>query len=318
MLNTWDKCTHGGENLHDGKIQFMTRVAILGSTGMLGTALTKVLERDFEGVTEFNRIGKSVTGKNQVVFLDVLKSHDLLAKFYGWNIDYVVNAIGMIKQLINEDSPEDIWQAREINSDFALRLNEFALQSGIQVIQIGTDCVYSGLEGSYSEADGFDPTDTYGKTKHSGEQALTESMIIRTSIIGKESDGATSLLSWVLSQPFNGTINGYTNHMWNGVTTKHFSEVVSGVIKSGNFRKGVTHLVPGDTVSKYELIKIIASEFGRKDLRISEYSTEKPINRTLVTLDPARNLQMWQEGGYTRPPAIQEMVSEYEKWTRTQ
>lgn len=294
----------------------MTRVAILGSTGMLGSALTRILQRDFAGIIEFNRINKSVTGKNEVVFLDVLKRYDLNVIFHGLNIGYVVNAIGMVKQVIDEENPEDIWRAREINSEFALRLNEFSQLSGIKVIQIGTDCVYSGLKGLYSEEEAFDPTDVYGKTKEVGELALNESMIIRTSIIGKESNSAISLLSWVLSQPTGGVINGYINHLWNGVTTMHFSEVVSGVIKSGNFFKGVTHLVPGDATSKYELIKIIATEFGRKDLRISEFQAEKPINRTLTTLDPARNLQMWREGGYNEIPTIQEMVSEYAKWTR--
>ena len=168
----------------------------------------------------------------------------------------------------------------------------------------------------YSENDAFDPIDVYGKTKTLGEVASSQSMILRTSIIGKELNSAFSLLGWVLSQPVGAVVNGYVNHIWNGVTTLHFSKIISGIIKSESFVKGVTHLVPGDGVSKFELIKIIASEFGRSDLEIREFKAENPINRTLITVNPDQNLHMWKEGGYNKPPTIQEMVSQYANWTK--
>ena len=293
----------------------MVRIAVLGSTGMLGSTLTRILERDFVGVTEFNRSGRSITGANKTVTLDLLKSYDLFEIFKGLKIDYVINAMGMIKQVIDEEKPGDILAARMINSDLSIKLNSFSVETGVKIIQIGTDCVYSGLEGSYSEVHGFDPTDVYGKTKIMGEQESNELMILRSSIIGKEIERSVSLLSWVLSQPKNATINGYVNHIWNGVTTLHFSEVVSGIIKSESFSKGTTHLLPGDIVNKYELIKIIATEFGRIDLKIKEFVSENPVNRTLSTVDPGRNLHMWRAGGYNKIPTIYEMVSKYARWT---
>lgn len=294
----------------------MARVAILGSTGMLGSTLTRVFERDFGSVTEFNRAGTSITGRNKVFKFDVLEEYDLHKSFDGLGIDYIINAIGMIKQVINEKNPSDVVAANVINSDFAIRLNDFSKETRTKVIQIGTDCVFSGVEGHYSEKDNFHPTDVYSKTKNSGERASTESMIIRCSIIGEEISSHVSLLGWVLSQPKGGRINGFTNHLWNGLTTLQFSEVVSGVIQSQNFSKGVVHLVPQDVVSKYELIRIIANEFRRPDLDIQEFKADIAINRSLVTVNPARNLQMWQAGGYNKVPSIQEMVSQYAKWTQ--
>ena len=64
-----------------------------------------------------------------------------------------------------------------------------------------------------------------------------------------------------------------------------------------------------------QLIKLIAAEFGRADLEICDFVAENAINRTLVTVDPARNLQMWRAGGYNEVPSIQEMVSKYAQWT---
>lgn len=294
----------------------MVRVAVLGSSGMLGSTLTREFQREFDSVIEINRTGISVTGNNQVVTLDVLKNFDLHKTFADLQIDYIVNAIGMIKQVIDEKNQNDVTSAHLINYEFAKILNQFSIDTGTRVIQIGTDCVFSGAEGNYAEDSTFNPTDIYSKTKSSGELASSESMIIRCSIIGKELTSSLSLLGWVLSQPKSGIINGFTNHVWNGLTTLHFSEVVSGIIKTDNFSKGVVHLVPKDKVSKYELIKIIANEFGRSDLEIREFSAQNAIDRSLVTLNSVRNLQMWQAGGYNKLPTIREMVSQYANWTQ--
>ena len=117
-------------------------------------------------------------------------------------------------------------------------------------------------------------------------------------------------------QPNNSKINGFTNHFWNGVTTFHFSQIISGVIKNDFFTHGLFHLVPSDIVSKYELIKLIASSFDRQDLIISKFEAETTINRSLITVNPQINLSLWKNGGYNVVPTIKEMVSTYSTWTK--
>jgi len=151
----------------------------------------------------------------------------------------------------------------------------------------------------YSESNQRDPVDVYGLTKNIGELSISDSMLIRCSIVGKELRSRNSLLEWVLSQPKTALINGYVNHIWNGVTTLHFSQIIAGVIKSGTYKPGVVHLVPKDIVNKYELI---------------QFEAEKPINRSLSTINPEQNLQLWRNGGYNGVPTIAEMVSTYAKW----
>jgi dTDP-4-dehydrorhamnose reductase len=294
----------------------MTKVAVLGSTGMLGSTLTRVLENQFETIYEFNRSGISATGKNQARVIEVTESNCLLTSFNGLGIDYIINCIGMIKHIIDENDQNSVNLARKINSEFPATLNIYANRLGIPVIQVGTDCVYSGKSGLYSERDPHDPSDVYGLTKNIGEQSATDSMLIRCSIIGKELISRNSLLEWVISQPVGAKIEGYVNHLWNGVTTLHFSQIVTGVIKSGAYKPGVLHLVPKDIVSKFELINLISSEFGRSDLQISQFEAEIPINRSLITIDPERNLQLWRQGGYNEIPTISEMVSTYAKWSQ--
>jgi dTDP-4-dehydrorhamnose reductase len=294
----------------------MTKVAVLGSTGMLGSTLTRVLENQFKTIYEFNRSGISATGKNQTRVIEVTDSNCLLTSFNGLEIDYIINCIGMIKHVIDENDQNSVNLAGKINSEFPANLNIYASRLGIPVIQVGTDCVYSGKSGLYSENDPHEPIDIYGETKNAGEQSATDSMLIRCSIVGKELKSRNSLLEWVISQPIGAKIEGYINHIWNGVTTLHFSQVISGIIKSGTYAPGVFHLVPKDTVSKFELINLISSEFGRSDLQISQFKAEIPINRSLITINPERNLQLWRQAGYNQVPNISEMVSTYAKWSQ--
>ena len=219
----------------------MVNVAVLGSTGMLGSTLSRILEDNLANVYEFNRSGISVTKKNQARKINALNSTDFSEIFSELKIDYIINCIGIIKQLINPDDQRSVDLAYKINSNFPLNLNSYAKSLEIPVIQIGTDCVYSGQEGFYSEDRPHDPSDIYGLTKDLGEQFSAYSMILRCSIIGKELSTANSLLSWVLSNPKNSSINGYINHFWNGVTVKHFSQIVHGIIKFSSFKLGVFH-----------------------------------------------------------------------------
>jgi dTDP-4-dehydrorhamnose reductase len=292
----------------------MTKVAVLGSTGMLGSTLTSVLENQFETIYEFNRSGISVNSNNESRAMEVTKNNTISDIFEGLEINYIVNCIGMIKHLIDESDPNSVNLASKINSKFPFDLNIYASRLGIPVIQVGTDCVYSGKSGLYSESDPHDPVDIYGLTKNIGEQSIAESMLIRCSIVGKELKSRNSLLEWVVSQPKAALVKGYINHLWNGVTTLHFSQIISGVIKSGTYKPGIIHLVPKDIVNKYELINLISSNFGRSDLRISQFEAEIPVNRSLITNNPEQNLQLWSNGGYNEVPTIAEMVSTYAKW----
>ena len=292
----------------------MTNVVILGSSGMLGSAITEVLTSKLGKIIEVNRSGISVVNGNECMAIDAAKKQDFGQFFDGLQIDYIVNAIGMIKQVINESNPSDLQKAQAINCDFVSALNQYSESREVPVIQIGTDCVFSGARGNYVEIDLLEATDIYSKTKIAGELNSPSSMILRTSIIGREIKSSHSLLEWILSQEKNCQVNGFTNHIWNGLTTYHFANLVSGVIESNGFLPGTFHVIPSGTISKYELLKLITLNFNRSDLIINKFEAPTAVDRTLATLNPAFNSQMWAQAGYDIIPSIQDMVSEYANW----
>src|SRR5207248_574088 len=66
--------------------------------------------------------------------------------------EWIVNAIGLIKPLIDENEPASVEEAIAINALFPYQLAAETAARGQRVIQIATDGVFSGSNGPYDEA----------------------------------------------------------------------------------------------------------------------------------------------------------------------
>ncbi len=291
----------------------MKKIAILGSTGMIGSGLTRGLAVEGFDVTEFNRSGESVISGNSAKEFDIHNATDENLSVLS-DFDYIINSTGVIRHKITADSQQDIENAIKINCLFPQQLGRLAEEYGNRVIQIGTDCVFSGTKGGYKESEIFDPIDSYGFSKALGESCITGTMTLRVSVIGEERNSSTELMNWVIDQSPSAELRGFTNHLWNGVTPLQLSKILSFMMKESISFEGVQHLVPQDKVSKYQLIKTIAEIFGRSDLAISEFQTDTRVDRSLDTENVARNLQLWEGAGYSLPPTIEDMIKEYKNW----
>lgn len=290
-----------------------TRALVLGATGMLGQGVLKSFAGVNFEVFGSSRDGATVHGlvrSKSIQFDAATSSVDDLMLVVGRG-DYVINCIGIIKPYIQDDNQDHRRVAIEINGLFPDRLAEFASKNGIKVIQIATDCVYSGADGHYDEMASFDALDVYGKTKSLGEVPSESMMHLRVSIIGTELGRSTSLWEWVRNQAASATIAGFTDHKWNGVTTFHFGKLVRGIIEKNLFQPGVFHIVPTGEVSKYELVSEIAKASGRTDINIEPKPSGNPIDRTLRTLNNEFNGEMWKAAGYQVPPTVPEMIREF-------
>lgn len=232
----------------------MENVTILGASGMLGSeCLRQMPTASAPPRSEFDAL---IDQPN----------------FEGW----VINCIGAIPQRIS-----DAKLMEKLNVEFPISLGK----CDAKVIQIVTDCVFSGTIGNYSESAVKDPVDIYGCSKLAGETA--RSLKIRCSIIGPDKSNA-SLFEWVRNQPDGATINGFTDHYWNGVSTYVFAKLTKGIIESGFWENQTYHFVPRNFVSKYELVKLIAQKTDRQDLKILKMTTGKLVNRTLATDLPGK------------------------------
>lgn len=290
----------------------MANVLILGGTGMLGSAVVSEFS-GFDGrllvSSRFGQILSLGETIEQIAFDAKTDSLDGLLQSLVAG-DYVINCIGVIKAEIDERSELSKQNASEVNIEFPKKLAKEAETRGIRVIQIATDCAFSGKAGHYSETSRHDPVDHYGITKSQGEVISESMMHLRVSIIGPETRGHTSLYDWVSRQPRNAQITGYVNHRWNGIPARHFGKLARGVVESGAYSAGVHHVIPQGEVTKFELVKLIAEHSKRADIQIVPGLANDDIDRTLVTNNQDFNRNLWANAGYPTPPTIADLVAE--------
>ncbi len=294
----------------------MISVAILGSTGMLGSCLTEFLNSRRIAVTEINSTGISYFSKKAVRY-DILDDsiHKLEKIIYSHK--YIINCTGVVKQKIDHNNISSKINTLKVNSVFSLELTRLSEKLKIPLIQVGTDCVFSGNIGNYDENCVHDPSDIYGQSKSLGECTSNFLQLLRCSFVGKELSTKTGLMEWVLNQEKNAVIKGYKNHYWNGLTTLHISKLIHGIIDKNNFQPGTFHIVPKGTMSKMELLRVMANIFDRSDLIIKAIDSEVSVDRTLSTINSENNEKLWRDAGYNDPPSIDEMLKEYFYWIKT-
>lgn len=281
----------------------MTKALVLGSTGMLGSAVLSALQSRGIAAIESSRTSG--------IFLDAMSPNIefVLDESQLGTGDYVVNCVGLTKPRISEGIKTDLELAVRLNVLFPMELESYASRLGLKVIQVATDCVFRGNTGGYRESSPHDATDTYGKTKSLGEIFSDHFMHLRCSLIGPELHSQSLLFEWLRNQPKDARIQGYANHFWNGLTSSAFGRIVAGIISNNRFVSGTQHLVPADTVSKEDLVRMVLHAIGREDVQVDSHMTSPSIDRTLKTENEDVNLGLFHLGGYDAIPNIHEMVA---------
>ena len=288
---------------------------------MLGSMLVDYLSRHSDFSLTATVRSAALRARMQTVYPQVrweiadfaaARSPETFAAFDGQ--EWIANAIGITKPLIRDDNPAEILTAIHINSLLPDAIAREAQARHAQVLQIATDCVYSGVKGSYLETDVHDAVDVYGKTKSLGECFLSNTRHLRCSIIGPEPKDYKFLIEWFRRQAPQAAVNGFVNHYWNGVTTLHFAKICKGIIETAPAFSHLQHVVPSSLITKARMLRDFAEAYGRPDIAIRDIEAKTVIDRTLDTVNPAANLALWQSAGYPHPPTVTEMILELGKY----
>ena len=299
----------------------MTRVVVLGGSGMLGSMVVDYLARDRElGVVATVR-SAALAASGRVRHAAVEWALFDCEGAPTWEVlegaSWIINAVGITKPLIRDNNPAEVARAIVVNAQFPHALGLHAQQSGARVLQIATDCVYSGLRGNYSERDLHDALDVYGKTKSLGESRLPSMHHLRCSIIGPEPNDHKFLIDWFLGQPVGAQLNGFVNHQWNGITTLQFAKICHGILTEKIALPHMQHVVPTASLSKADMLVEFGRSFGREDISVRRVEAERVLDRTLCTEDDALNRQLWEAACYSVPPTVPEMIAELARYQRS-
>lgn len=289
----------------------MHNVLILGCEGMLGWMVTSVLSRD----KQFNISGTTQEETRGFFKFNVKNGIERLQKIFEGKggFDYVVNCIGILNSNIDENDSKSVSRAILINSLFPHTLASLAQDTSSRVIQISTDGVFAKNAGLCTEGSPANCDDVYGKTKRLGEVNAPNYLNLRCSIIGPSPYLRKGLLEWFLAQPKKVEVGGFTNQLWNGITTLQFANLCRMIITDDCFdviRHEATthHFCPNKSVTKFELLELFKAHY-RPDIVVNPTMiSENCITRTLDTqYQKVRELY-----GYNYPMqhAIEELIDE--------
>ncbi len=199
-------------------------IIVTGAGGMLGQAVVRFAH-------EIN-LGEPIYGFTHDE-LDVTHSGSVAAAINNlprpWTI---INCAGIVRG--RDDVPEPTrWVVNAVAPRALARYCD-------RLVQVSTDCVFSGdvAEAPYEEGAPPTPTDWYGRSKAHGEVIDWPHVTVRGSFIGFES----GLLAWFLAQPEGATIFGYQDHAWSG---GYVDDYAGGLLSIALDRDqfGIVHLV---------------------------------------------------------------------------
>jgi dTDP-4-dehydrorhamnose reductase len=249
----------------------MKKIVVLGASGMLGHMVFNYLEStgnyDLIDVTYQSKL----TEKS--ILLDAYNIEKVESFLQKTRPDILINCVGLLVSEANNKPANAIF----INAYLPNFLSNILEKFDGKLIQISTDCVFSGMRGSYLEEDFMDASDIYGRSKALGEIYNNRDLTLRTSIIGPElKSKGSGLFHWFMHQ--NGVVNGYNNVIWSGVTTLEMAKVIEHVIEQNLV--GLMHVTNGVKISKFDLLQLLKGIWNKNDLSINiygDYSSDKSL-----------------------------------------
>lgn len=239
----------------------MLKVAITGSTGLIGSRMVELLREKISfipltqadmDITELSSVEKAVSGIDFDVFLH-------LAGYT--NVDQAEKTSGPAVAL-NVDGTRNVFNAVQAKN------NKF--------VYISTDFVFDGQSPPYNEESDPHPISVYGQTKYDGENLVSgKAMIIRPSYPYRKEFEA--------KKDFVRTIKSLLEQK-KPLTMVHDSLITPTYVDDLAYATGyllehfspeIYHLAGSDSMSPYAAGKLIAKTFGLDESLISPVSYQE-------------------------------------------
>ncbi len=273
----------------------MMRVAVVGSSGQLGTDLVEAL---------------SWAGEFAVVPLDhshieCTDPHSVRHALAEARPNAVVNCTGFVRVDECEDTPE---RAFTVNAGGALHVARACAELNAKCVYISTDYVFDGRKNEpYTENDVPSPINVYGASKLAGEylvrQACPDWLIVRMASLfgkvgarGKGGNFVDTILSKARAREPIRVVHDVTISPTYAYDAARSVEVF---LRAG--ATGIVHLANAGSCTWYE--------FARKAIDLSGLTAEvaavsssefsmkarRPAYSALITARPLKALRSWEE-----------------------
>lgn len=237
------------------------RIAVIGSTGMFGSDLLRLLNSKGIECHGFDRQN-----------LDLEESSESLAEIFK-EFDAVVNAIAFTAV---DKAETEVHEANTVNGIYAGLLAQASKIARARFVHISTDYVFDGLSViPYKVDEVTNPQTSYGKSKALGEQLVFESgadySILRTAwLYGANGRCFPKVMTELLKK--NGNVSVVSDQIGQPTWTRDLAEMVLQVLKLADMPR-VVHATASGKTSWAGFAKEIAETIGLSPNSVTEIST---------------------------------------------
>ncbi|MHB8232272.1 MAG: dTDP-4-dehydrorhamnose reductase [bacterium] len=243
----------------------MLKIALIGSTGMLGIDVNAALK----GV---NFLIKNYNSKN----LDIADAKKVYEALSAFKPDYIINCAAYTDVDGAETEKE---KADAVNNAGVQNLADAALAFGSRIVHLSTDYVFDGTKKTpYTEDDDSNPINEYGLSKLRGENALKNSgasyIILRTSwLYGK--NGRNFVNTILKLADGKKKIEVVDDRFGSPTYTKDVAYAISEIIIKDNSKNEIYHLTNAGVTSWYKFAVEIVNVFKRTNCEIIPVASDK-------------------------------------------
>jgi dTDP-4-dehydrorhamnose reductase len=238
----------------------MTRIAVIGAGGMLGTDLMSVLAPS--GPTGFT--------KSELDITDAVAVTEALVGF-----DVIVNAAAYTK-VDDAESHSDL--AFAVNAKGPLNIAKACATHGQRLIHVSTDYVFDGTATTpYTEDHPTKPRSVYGASKAEGEKNVRSvlpdsSIIVRTAWL--YGHGGPNFVATMLKlAESRDTVSVVTDQIGQPTWSRDLAGMIASLIDSP-VRSGIFHGTNGGHASWYDFAQAIFSAAGLDPQRVLPTTSE--------------------------------------------
>lgn len=234
----------------------MQKALVVGSTGLLGSRISRVLSDDYEVTCTHNK--NSPLPGFQSFNLD-LTNFDEIEKFFARNeFDLVINCAGLTSVEACEIRPEAAWQ---LNATLPYHLAVLSKKFDARFIHVSTDHFQSDLNKPRDEKVAVWPINAYGYTKMAGEKFVLQfnesATVLRTNFFGLTINGSHSLLDFLVSKLSNNEeIVGFEDVHFSPLSVMTLVSAISEIAKKD--LPGLINAAGSETISKFEFARLVA------------------------------------------------------------
>lgn len=238
------------------------KILIIGSQGMLGQSLVKILSRDSSiSVVKAARYGADYN-------FDFLDDKRLCECIESVNPDVVINTAAIVSL---QHCENDNGMAYAVNTKLPGRLAELCHEFGCYFIHISTDHYYShDRDKKHLEIDKIIIRNEYARTKYLGEQLVAlhaRNLIVRTNIVGYRNNLLKpTFLEWCI-QAFNRDeeMTLFDDFYTSSIYTDQLCNVLKDLLQIRP--EGIVNIASSTVSNKEDFILALAKKIKGKEPR---------------------------------------------------